>query len=363
MPENESRPRVAVAMSGGVDSSLTAWKLLQEGWDVVGLHMRNCPGPPGSEADEDPAAPTEDARDARAVADDLGFELRIADLREEFGEVIRYFVSEYGDGRTPNPCTVCNRRVKFGALLRFAESLGAERLATGHYARLDEEGGRVRVLRGADRGKDQSYLLFGVAEESLSRVLFPLGELEKDRVRALAREAKLRTAERPDSQEICFVPSNDYRELLAERGVELHPGELVDTAGRVLGRHPGTEHFTIGQRRGLGVAVGHPLYVVEIDPETARVVLGSREECTSRSLEAGEVNLIGFDPPSDRVFRAEVQVRYHHTAAPATVRLDGSRAHVAFDEPQHAVAPGQGAAFYRGDRLLGGGWIERTDPT
>jgi tRNA-specific 2-thiouridylase len=291
------------------------------------------------------------------VAARLGIPFQAVDLADEFGGIIQHFLDEYGRGRTPNPCAVCNRDLKLDRLLRCAEELGASEIATGHYARIDCEDGRVRVCRGVDASKDQSYQLFCVAEENLARTLLPLGELTKAEVRALAREAGLRTAEKPDSQEICFVPSNDYRRLLTERGVSLHPGRLVDTAGRRLGDHPGIEHFTIGQRRGLGIAAGRPLYVVEIDPATATVVLGSREECASPTLVAEEVNLIGFAPPPGGEFRAEVQVRYHHTAAPATVRVEGDRARVEFDEPQHAVAPGQGAAFYRGDRLLGGGWI------
>jgi tRNA-specific 2-thiouridylase len=216
------------------------------------------------------------------------------------------------------------------------------------------------VWRGLDRGKDQSYQLFCVREANLARTLLPLGELRKSAVRALAGEAQIRTAEKPDSQEICFVPSNDYRALLDQHGVERHPGELVDTSGKVLGRHEGTEHFTIGQRRGLGVAAGVPLYVRSIEPESGTVVLGSLEECGSRALVARELNWIGFDPPAT-AFRAEVQVRYRHAAVPATISLRGDEAHVEFDFPESAVAPGQGAALYHGERLLGGGWIARTE--
>jgi tRNA-specific 2-thiouridylase len=216
------------------------------------------------------------------------------------------------------------------------------------------------VYRGKDTRKDQSYQLFCVAEENLRRTLLPIGGLEKSAVRALADQAGLRTAKKPDSQEICFVPSNDYRNLLAEHGVELHPGQIVDTTGRVLGEHPGTEHFTIGQRRGLRVAVGRPMYVIDVLPETGTVVLGDQSECQSPALEVDDLNLIGFDIPPEGSFRAEVQVRYHHRAAPALIEVEGERARVVFDEPQLAVAPGQGAAFYREERLLGGGWIART---
>lgn len=355
--------RIVVAMSGGVDSSVAAWMLQQEGHDLVGLFMRNGVHVEESEARKKSCCSVGDARDARMVAAHLGIPFQAVDLKEEFGSIIATFLSEYARGRTPNPCAMCNRDLKFDRLLRFAEELGAEAIATGHYARVEQRDGRVHVLRGVDPTKDQSYQLFCVAEENLRKTRLPLGGLEKSEVRRLAREAGLRTARKPDSQEICFVPSNDYRELLAQRGVELHPGQLVDTAGRLLGEHPGTEHFTIGQRRGLGVAVGHPLYVVGIHPETGTVVLGSAEECASRGLEVDELNLIGFGAAAGEAFRADVQVRYHHDAAPATVTaLAGGRAHVAFDEPQLAVAPGQGAALYRGERLLGGGWIASTEP-
>jgi len=351
--------RVVCAMSGGVDSSVAAWMLQRRGHEVVGLFMRN-----GVHVDEDEVhkkscCSVGDARDARMVASHLGVSFQAVDLSQEFGSIIRYFLEEYSRGRTPNPCAVCNRDLKFDRLLRFAEELGAEAVATGHYARLDRMDGRVRVRRGVDRSKDQSYQLFCVAEENLAKTILPLGDLEKPRVRALADEAGLRTAKKPDSQEICFVPSNDYRRLLAERGVELHPGSLVDTAGRVLGEHAGTEHFTVGQRRGLGVALGRPLFVVDIVPETGTVVLGEKDECTSRWLDVETPNWIGFD--AEPTFRAEVQVRYHHRPAPATVTRTGAGVRVDFDEPQLAVALGQGAAFYDGDRLLGGGWISAAE--
>jgi tRNA-specific 2-thiouridylase len=353
--------RTVVAMSGGVDSSVAAYLLQREGRELVGLFMRNGVHVEEAEAHKKSCCSIGDARDARMVAARLGIPFQAVDLAREFGAIIRYFIEEYGRGRTPNPCAVCNRDLKFDRLLRFAEELGAECVATGHYARLELVDGRVHVRRGRDRGKDQSYQLFCVSEQNLRRTRLPLGGMEKRDVRALAGEVGLRTAAKPDSQEICFVPSNDYRRLLAERGVALHPGAVVDTAGRRLGEHPGTEHFTIGQRRGLGVAAGRPLYVVDIVPDTGTVVLGSEDECRSASLVLEAPNLIGFDPPPDSAFRAEVQVRYHHRAAPATVTLGAGGARVAFDEPQLAVAPGQGAAFYRGDRLLGGGWIARTE--
>jgi tRNA-specific 2-thiouridylase len=356
--------RVVVAMSGGVDSSVAAWLLARQGHDLVGLFMRNGVQAEHGEARRKSCCSSGDARDARMVAASLGIPFQAVDLAEEFGAIIRYFLGEYSAGRTPNPCAVCNRDLKFGKLLELADELGAEHVATGHYARVErpaESGGRPRVLRGVDRDKDQSYALFCVREASLARVLLPLGGMRKKAVRALAAEAGIRTAEKPDSQEVCFVPGNDYRRLLAERGVELHPGELVDTAGRVLGRHEGTEHFTIGQRRGLGVAKGVPLYVTEIVPERGTVVLGTAEECGSRVLVARGLNWIGFEPPPTP-FRAEVQVRYRHEPASATLEVRGDELRAVFDAPEMAVAPGQGAALYHGERLLGGGWIASTEP-
>lgn len=351
--------RFVVAMSGGVDSSVAAWMLAREGLEVVGLFMRNGVKVEESEARKKSCCSVSDARDARMVAAHLGVAFHAVDLGGEFKNIIEYFMSEYSRGRTPNPCAVCNRDLKFDALLRFAEELGAEGVATGHYARLDLEEGRVRVRRGVDRKKDQSYQLFCVAEHNLAKTRLPLGALEKSKVRELAGEAGLRTAKKADSQEICFVPSNDYRKLLAERGAELHPGELVDTSGKVLGKHEGTEHFTIGQRRGHGVGGGEPLYVVELVPAMGRVVLGTREEAGFESMTVDELNWIGFDVPSSGEFRCEVQHRYHCVPAPATVSVAEGRAEVVFDEPQVSVAAGQGAAFYTGDLLLGGGWIER----
>jgi tRNA-specific 2-thiouridylase len=295
------------------------------------------------------------------VAGALGIPFQAVDLKQEFGEIIRYFLAEYAAGRTPNPCAICNRDLKFNRLLAFADELGAEFVATGHYARIDRHEGRVRVRRGIDGTKDQSYQLFSVAERHLARAILPLGGLQKSEVRALAAEAGLRTAKKADSQEICFVPEGDYRLLLAERGAKLHPGQLVDTAGRVLGEHPGTEHFTVGQRRGHGVGGGVPLYVVDVLPEQGTVVLGTREEGRAGSMRVSELNWIGFDPPAGGEFRTSVQVRYHHRPVPCRVAVDGTAAQVRFEEPEHAVAPGQGAAFYDGERLLGGGWIDSTE--
>ena len=345
-------------MSGGVDSSVAAWMLREQGCDLVGLFMRNGVHVAPDEAARKSCCSLSDARDARMVAGRLGIPFQAVDLADEFGDVIRYFLAEYAAGRTPNPCAVCNRDLKFNRLLELSRELGADGVATGHYARIDRAGGRVQVRRGVDPTKDQSYQLFPVAEDHLALAWLPLGGLQKSEVRALAGRVGLRTAGKADSQEICFVPKGDYRELLAERGVELHPGTLVDTSGGVLGEHAGTEHFTVGQRRGHGIGGGVALYVVAVLPETGTVVLGTREECAARAMRVRELNWIGFDPPASGSFRCAVQVRYHHSAAPCELEVSSAgEAQVTFDQPQLAVAPGQGAAFYDGDLLLGGGWI------
>ena len=360
-PSNDSsRPRFVVAMSGGVDSSVAAWMMQQEGYEVIGLFMRNGVKVEETEARKKSCCSTSDARDARMVAAKLDVAFHSIDLGKEFKHIIRYFLDEYSAGRTPNPCAVCNRDLKFDELLRFAQELGADGIATGHYARLHMVDDRVHVRRGVDRNKDQSYQLFCVEEKNLRRTRLPLGDLQKPAVRELAEQAGLRTAKKADSQEICFVPSNDYRELLAKDGRPLHPGQFVDTSGKVLGQHPGTEHFTIGQRRGHGIGGGTPLYVVELNPSSGRVVLGSREEAGFLSMTIDSLNWIGFDVPQDGHFRCTVQHRYHCVPAPATVQVDGERATVVFDEPEMAVTAGQGGALYDGERLLGGGWIRST---
>ena len=355
--------RYVVAMSGGVDSSAAAFMLREEGLDLVGLFMRNGVHVDEHESSKKSCCSVSDARDARMVAAHLGIPFQAVDLADEFKSIIRYFVREYGLGRTPNPCAVCNRDLKFNRLLSFARELGAAGVATGHYAQLSIERGRVRLRRGVDRDKDQSYQLFGVAEANLAATRLPLGALKKSAVREIARRAGLRTSEKKDSQEICFVPSNDYRELLAREKAELHAGALVDTSGREIGRHAGTENFTIGQRRGHGIASGEPLYVVALEPAEGRVVLGSRDECRVRSMRVADLNWIGFDPPASGEFRCEVQHRYRGVPARAAVSVANGTASVAFDEGELAVTPGQGAALYDGDLLLGGGWIESTSRT
>lgn len=360
-------------MSGGVDSSVAAWMLGEEGHSLVGLFMRNGVKVAEEDVPKKSCCSVGDARDARMVAARLEIPFQAVDLGSEFGNLIQFFVDEYSRGRTPNPCALCNRDLKFGRLMDFADELGCEAVATGHYARLDVESGRPILRRGVDHTKDQSYQLFSVSEAHLLRTRLPLGSLQKTEVRAMASNVGLKTAAKPDSQEICFVPSNDYRILLKERGVTLHPGNFVSPRGKILGKHKGTEHFTIGQRRGHGIGGGTPLYVVALRPALGEVVLGTKAECFSESLVADDANWIGFDPGEEPQsdgngpvrFEAEVQVRYHHGAAPATIEISDTEPGVFtvhFHEPQSAVAPGQGAAVYRGDRLLGGGWIRSAVP-
>ncbi|MBL8896825.1 MAG: tRNA 2-thiouridine(34) synthase MnmA [Planctomycetes bacterium] len=364
-------------MSGGVDSSVAAALLKNAGHSVVGVFMRNGVKPavpaPVRAAEGDacaPAAPRrlkqgccgiDDARDARLVAASLAVPFQVFDLEHEFGSLIDYFAREYSLGRTPNPCAVCNRDLKFGRLLQLADELGIERVATGHYVQLERTaGGRVALRRGRDAQKDQSYVLFPVAERALARCEFPVGHLPKSEVRALARELGLRTQDKPDSQEICFVPSGDYRDVLRSRGAVLRPGRFIDRRGKDWGPHEGIELFTIGQRRGLGLAAGEPLYVLEIRPETGEVVIGTREELGSAGFLLRDANWIGIDPPREgEELVCAVQIRSRGSAAAARVRATANSVfEVSFEEEQLAVTPGQGAVLYDGDRCLGGGWIE-----
>lgn len=378
-----SRPKVLVAMSGGVDSSVAAALLLREGYDVVGCFMRL--GSPGESLeglapfDESPAAcdpgkirigkqgccSINDAADARLVAAKLGIPFYVCNFKKDFSRIIDYFVGEYNAGRTPNPCVRCNDWLKFGKLHQYARQIDAAYVASGHYARVERidsdtppkcQGWALR--RGIDHDKDQSYVLFGAPKERLDEMVLPVGGMKKSTVRALAEEFDLPVFNKPDSQEICFVPDQDYAGLVKRRSPgAVQPGRIVDTAGKVIGEHPGQQHFTIGQRRGVGVALGYPIYVVHKDAESNTVVVGQHEDLRARGLLAHETNWL-VELPWNQWHECSAKIRYNAEPVAARVRITGEdELEVEFDEPQYAVAPGQAVVCYDQDRVLGGGWI------
>ena len=359
-----SGEKVIVAMSGGVDSSVAACLLKQQGYQMLGVFMCAGLGPAAPGGGPPKCCSPQDSASARQVARQLDFPFAVLDFAADFQRLIDHFCAEYGRGRTPNPCVLCNRDLKFGRLFAYADAMGARYVATGHYARVEWAAGRWRLKRGLDRTKDQSYFLFPIAPERLDRVRLPLGEMQKTDVRALARDLGLPVHDRPESQDVCFV-GGTVGDLVRERRPDLvRPGPILDTDGRELGRHEGIVNFTIGQRRGLGVAVGEPRYVVAIRASDAAVIVGPAEALRSAGLVAEDV--VWHERPPAEPVRADVQIRYRHPAAPAWLtRLDDAaapaapagRAEVRFDEPQTSVAPGQAAVFYRDDRVLGGGWI------
>ena len=369
--ENDNSAITAVAMSGGVDSSTVAAILREHGQPIIGLTMqlwnqRRLPQLHGDGPVQHRCCSLDDVYDARRVADHLGFPHYVVNFERRFEDtVVRPFVADYLAGHTPIPCTLCNNHVKFDQLLVTARQIGAERLATGHYARIrrNPETRRYELLRAADDSKDQSYFLFGLTQEQMARTVFPLGELSKDEVRVIARRTHLPVAEKPESQEICFVPAGNYvrfiESYLAEQGSALaaDSGEMVTTTGEVIGRHQGVHRYTIGQRRGLGVAVGRPMYVVGIDRVANRVIVGEDSELRLGTCEVRDVNWIGIAGP-EQPAQVMVKIRHRHEPAAATLEpLDTARARVCFDVPQRAVTPGQAAVFYSGERVIGGGWI------
>lgn len=357
------KTRVVIGMSGGVDSSTAAALLQQQGYDVVGITLKLWPQDCVSRA-EDKCCGPQAVTDARGVAHKLGIPFYVIDEAADFQKlVISYFAEEYKAGRTPNPCVMCNERLKFGNLLDRARQLGAEYIATGHYARIehDSASGRHLLKRARDLKKDQSYFLFSLRQDQFARVLFPLGEMTKPETRNLARENQLKTADKEDSMEICFVPDKDYGKFLRQTElVQPHQGEIVDVAGRVLGHHQGIEFYTIGQRKGLGIATGKPIYVIDLDPEHNRVVVGDETHLECGEFTVDRCNWIAFETPPQSL-EAAVKIRYSHPGAPATITpLDGARARISLHVPQRAVTPGQACVFYDGDLVIGGGWIAKS---
>lgn len=357
-----TKTRVVVGMSGGVDSSATAALLLEQGYDVVGITLKLWPQDCVSRA-EDKCCGPQAVTDARAVCHKLGIPYYLIDEASEFQKhVIQYFADEYKAGRTPNPCVMCNQNLKFGRLIGRADQLGARYIATGHFARLEPspDGSRTLLKRGRDLRKDQSYFLFSLRQDQLSRALFPLGEKTKADTREVARHCQLKTADKEESMEICFVPDNDYGKFLQQAHlVEKHRGEIVDLNGQVLGHHEGVEFYTIGQRKGLGVSSPKPLYVIELDPEENRVIVGDDSALERDEFIAARCNFIPFEKLEEPT-EATVKIRYNHpgTAALLTPLPDG-KVKIRLHQPQRAVTPGQAAVFYQDDLVLGGGWIER----
>lgn len=365
--------RVVLAMSGGVDSSVAAHLLTRQGYHTVGIFMRHGVEPtlqcdvqtptqmklPVLSHSRQGCCSAADAEDARRVADELAIPFYALDLREDFDRIFRYFVREYSHGRTPNPCVMCNNWLKFGKLFDYADSIRADYVATGHYAQIQRNDGIVSLLRGVDEGKDQSYVLFGVKRSYLRRMLLPVGDFHKSEIREFAVQFGLRVADKPDSQEICFVAPGQHAEFVADRRQRDTRGELVTTEGQVVARHDGIERFTIGQRKGLGVAMGEPYFVVRIEPETNRVVIGRKEALARRKLVATDVNWLC--PPREEKFVCRAQIRYNSRATGATAypQPDGSL-RIEFDEPRFGIAPGQAVVCYEGNRVLVGGWIRES---
>lgn len=338
--------KAAIGLSGGVDSAVAAYLLLEQGYDVTGIILRL---KPESAADSDIA-------DAKRIADKLGIELKILDRREAFAQkVISPFISEYCSGRTPNPCIECNKEIKFGVMLDYALEIGCDCIATGHYARIEKSNGRY-LLKRSQSSKDQSYFLFRLTQEQLSKTVFPLEGLTKDEIREIARKAELPVAEKGDSQEICFVPNDDYISFLASKNISSPKGNFIDKNGNVLGTHNGIINYTVGQRKGLG-AFGKPMFVNRINAADNTVIIGENGTQYCKGLIADRLNFIAFDNLTETM-RAEVKIRFRAKEQPALITpLDGGRIQVVFDEPQRSITPGQSAVIYDGNTVIGGGRI------
>lgn len=356
--------RVLVAMSGGIDSSIAAVMLHEEGYEVVGLTMktwsyaRSC-----STKKQIGCCNLDTIEDARAIAVKIGFHYIVSDIRKEFGNyVVNNFKSEYLAGRTPNPCVLCNTHIKWEALLERADALDCQYIATGHYARVRKKGDRYLLYKGIDQHKDQSYALWGLSQQSLSRTIFPLGNLTKDAIRKLAKEKGFDSlTKKPESYEICFIPDNDYRGFLKRNitGLEkrVQGGDFVLEDGTVVGEHQGYPFYTVGQRKGLKIALGYPVYVTEIQPETNRVVLGTFDELARDGMLVHKLNMIKYPQLCDAL-DVVAKVRYNDVGTPAVLKQQGDEMKVFFGKGVHAVAPGQSAVFYQGDDVIGGGWIK-----
>lgn len=380
--------KVVLAMSGGVDSSVAASLLLRQGYEVLGCFMRlgtpkgvdgavqggeQCDvtagesnGGSGPSGHKQGCCSVLDAADARRVAGMLGIPFYVLNFEQDFGRIIDYFVGEYNRGRTPNPCVRCNDWLKFGKLWQYAQAVGAEYVASGHYARvgIDPVTGRKQLMRGRDVRKDQSYVLFGMSRQTLDHTLLPVGDFEKHEVRAMAEELKLPVFNKPDSQEICFVPDQDYAGLVRRRTPEaFRGGQFVTTAGEILGEHDGHQQFTIGQRKGLGMAFGRPIYVVDIDSESNRVTLGEKDDLLRSTLIASQLNLLTDRlPVGGDAVPCAAKIRYNAEPQPGIAwRSAADELFVRFDEPQSAITPGQAVVLYDGDAVLGGGWIDRAE--
>jgi tRNA-specific 2-thiouridylase len=369
-------------MSGGVDSSVAAALLKQDGFEVLGVFMR-LGSPDGVESAEEckldegreahraakkhkqGCCSVLDAADARKVAAVLDIPLYVLNFQDDFGRVIEYFVGEYNAGRTPNPCVRCNDWLKFGKLAKYAQAVGADYVASGHYARIgpDPLTGETSLLRGVDHKKDQSYVLFGMTRTTMRHTLLPIGEFDKPRVREIAEELKLPTFNKPDSQEICFVPNQDYAGLVKRRAPQsFKEGELVDASGKTVGTHGGHQHFTIGQRKGVGVALGYPIYVVDIDSQKNRVTIGDKSSLLKSRLTARQVNLLSSRAVGARNLKCTAKIRYNSPPQAASLNVVGNDLiEVVFDEPQSAITPGQAVVCFDGEVVLGGGWIESAE--
>ncbi|AMM52197.1 thiouridylase [Rufibacter sp. DG15C] len=360
-----SKGRVLVAMSGGIDSSVAAVLLHEQGYDVIGMTMKTWDyASAGGSKKETGCCSLDSINDARDIAVQLGFPHYIIDIREEFGDyVINHFTDEYIAGRTPNPCVLCNTHIKWDALLRRADKLGCDFIATGHYANIREENGRHVISKGKDHNKDQSYALWGISQESLSRTIFPLGHLHKTEIRQMAMDRGFEAlVKKAESYEICFIPDNDYRGFLKRRvpGLEeqVAGGEFVLEDGTVVGKHEGYPFYTIGQRKGLGVALGFPAFVTRIEKDTNRVILGNYEQLAKNGMNVGKLNMVKYENLLGLPTETITKVRYNDLGTAAVIEQVGDKMLVQFHAGVNAIAPGQAAVFYEGDDVIGGGWIE-----